>query len=47
MLLIVGAVTGAVFMFICMKLKSRYPVIGDFALSIAIVAGVIACCLVA
>lgn len=47
MLPFVAAVTGAVFMFICMKLKSRYPVIGDFALSIAIVAGVIVCCLVA
>lgn len=42
-----AAVVGAVFMFICMKLKKKYPVIGDFSLSIAIVAGVVACCLVA
>lgn len=43
----VAAVVGAVAMFICIKLKKKVPVLGDFALSLAIVAGVIACCLIA
>lgn len=43
----VAASVGAVAMFICMKLKKKVPVLGDFALSIAIIAGVIACCLIA
>lgn len=43
----VSAVVGALFMFICMKLKKKCPVIGDFSLSIAIIAGVAACCMLA
>ena len=43
----VAAVVGAVTMFICMKLKKKAPVLGDFALSLAILAGVIVCCLIA
>ena len=43
----VAASVGPVAMFICMKLKKKVPVLGDFALSIAIIAGVIACCLIA
>ena len=42
-----AAVVGAVFMFLCIKLKKKWPVLGDFSLSIAILAGVIVCCLVA
>lgn len=42
-----SAVVGAVFMFLCMKLKDKWPVIGDFSLSIAIIAGVAACCMAA
>lgn len=47
MLPFISAVTGAVAMFLCMKLKKKCPVVGDFALSIAIVAGVVVVCLVA
>lgn len=43
----VAAVVGAITMFICMKLKKKAPVLGDFALSLAILAGVIVCCLIA
>lgn len=43
----VAAVVGAIAMFICMKLKKKVPVLGDFALSLAILAGVIVCCLIA
>ena len=42
-----AAVVGAVFMLLCIKLKKKWPVVGDFSLSIAILAGVIVCCLVA
>lgn len=43
----VAAVVGAITMLICMKLKKKAPVLGDFALSLAILAGVIVCCLIA
>lgn len=43
----VAAVAGAVTMFICIKLKKKVPVLGDFALSLAILAGVVICCLIA
>lgn len=42
-----SAVVGAIVMFVCMKLKNKIPVIGDFSLSIAIIAGVAVCCLAA
>lgn len=44
---LVSALVGAVAMLVCIKLKKKWPVIGDFALSIAIIAAVIACCLIA
>lgn len=43
----VAAVVGAITMFICIKLKKKVPVLGDFSLSLAILAGVIVCCLIA
>lgn len=43
----VAAVVGAITMFICMKLKKKFPVLGDFSLSLSILAGVIVCCLIA
>ncbi len=43
----VAAVVGAIVMFICIKLKKKFPILGDFSLSLAIIAGVIACCLIA
>lgn len=43
----VAAVVGAITMFICIKLKKKIPVLGDFSLSLAILAGVIVCCLIA
>lgn len=43
----VAAVVGAITMFICMRLKKKAPILGDFALSLAILAGVIICCLIA
>lgn len=42
-----AATTGAIAMFLCMKVKKKIPVLGDFALSIAIIAGVFVCCIVA
>ncbi len=42
-----AAVVGAITMFICIKLKKKFPVLGDFSLSLAILAGVIVCCLIA
>ena len=42
-----AAVTGAAVMFLCMRVKQKVPVLGDFALSIAIIAGVFVCCVVA
>lgn len=42
-----AAVAGAIAMFICMKLKKKVPFLGDFALSLAILAGIIVCCLIA
>lgn len=42
-----AAVTGAAAMFLCMRVKQKVPVLGDFALSIAIIAGVFVCCVAA
>lgn len=47
MLPFISAVTGAAAMLICMKLKKKWPVLGDFSLSIAIVAAVIVVCFAA
>lgn len=44
---LLSACAGALVMFLCLKLKKKHPVIGDFSLSIAIIAAVVACCLVA
>ena len=42
----VAAVCGAVTMFFCIKLKKKVPLLGDFALSLAILVGVVVCCLI-
>ena len=33
-------------MFFCIKLKKKVPLLGDFALSLAILVGVVVCCLI-
>lgn len=42
----VAACCGAVTMFFCIKMKKKVPVLGDFALSLAILVGVVVCCLI-
>lgn len=44
---LISALSGAAAMFICIKLKKKCPVVGDFALSIAIIVAVIVCCVAA
>ena len=41
-----AAVTGGLVMLGCMLLKKKVPVLGDFALSVSIIAGVIVCCII-
>lgn len=42
-----SASVGVITMLLCMKLRKKWPVIGDFSLSIAIIAAVVVCCVVA